>query len=86
MIDTEEYIEMWKDNLLSTEGVVALIKKLIGDRWVLRGDMRRVLNRIDLSDYDEYPDIREIMKSMMLKYDIEYMGEENIEYMGEEND
>ena len=76
MIDTEEYIEMWKDNLLSTEGVAALINKLIGDNMVLRADVWHALNAIDLSDYDEYPHTREQLEHLMIKYDIEYMGEE----------
>ena len=76
MIDTDEYIKMWKDNLLSTEGVAALMDRLIGDNMVLRHDVRYVLNEIDLSDYGEHPYTREQLEHLMFKYDIEDMGEE----------
>ena len=76
MIDTDEYIQMWKDNLLSTEGVAALTNRLIGDNMLLRHDVWYVLNAIDLSDYGEYPHTREKLEHLMFKYDIEYMGEE----------
>ena len=73
MIDIDEYIEMWNDNLLSTEGVCLLINRLIQHNVGLRHDVISILQAVDLPDYDEYPNTREQLKNMMLKYEQEHL-------------
>mgnify|MGYP003154011456 CR=1 FL=1 len=48
MIDTDEYIEMWDDNLLGSEGVQILMNTLIAEVKRLRAMYEEANRHLDL--------------------------------------
>lgn len=60
MIDTDEYIEMWDDNLLGSEGVQILMNTLIAEVKRLRGLLMK-----GSEDYTtSYMDLRKIIEDV----------------------
>ena len=53
MIDTDEYIEMWDDNLLGSEGVQILMNTLIAEVKRLRGVIVRVWDLMQNSNHQD---------------------------------
>jgi len=50
MIDTDEYIEMWDDNLLGSEGVQILMNTLIAEVKRLREELAEVEYRLEMAE------------------------------------
>lgn len=47
MIDTDEYIQMWDDNLLGSEGVNDLMNALIAEVKRLREENERLMEMVE---------------------------------------
>tara|TARA_R110002074_G_scaffold193756_3_gene359622 strand:+ start:1659 stop:1859 length:201 start_codon:yes stop_codon:yes gene_type:complete len=50
MIDTDEYIEMWDDNLLGSEGVQTLMNTLIAEVKRLREAIADIATNMEAAD------------------------------------
>mgnify|MGYP001341055597 CR=1 FL=1 len=83
MIDTDEYIEMWNDHLLGSEGVQDLMNALIAEVERLREQQKKILEIaelnavIDWSDTDasaEWRAIADILKMCPSCEDKIYFG------------
>lgn len=62
MIDTDEYIEMWNDHLLGSEGVQDLMNALIAEVERLREELRITQSNFSMvrnALANQYPEIEE---------------------------
>lgn len=68
MIDIDEYIEMWDDNLLGSEGVQILMNTLIAEVKRLRKEINQLPidlhESLDMILEAHYPEVRESVMSM----------------------
>ena len=68
MIDIDEYIEMWDDNLLGSEGVQILMNTLIAEVKRLRKEINQLPidlhESLDMILEAHYPEVRKGVMSM----------------------
>lgn len=81
MIDTDEYIEMWNDHLLGSEGVQDLMNALIAEVLQLREESKKkgnVLSTLDEMIRNEESHV-EMMKALEQGLDLPETWKEMIE-------